>query len=519
LTDSKTVEYLERMTRIGICVIRFIRLIGSSDNKRIRTYMNNLNFTLTPIVTQLIIAAGALIVLLADLLLGKKTKTLTQGLTLATLIIAGIFCVSTWGAGGTGFFGQVSADGFASFFNLAFLVVAFLVVIASPGYLQRGGIHYGEYYVLLLLAVLGMSFMAAGTDLLIIFLGLETMSISLYVLVGFHRERPRSNEASLKYLLLGAFFTSFLLYGIALVYGQVGSTNLGEIAAYLKGTANPLGGYMGIGLALLLIGLAFKMAVVPFHFWSPDVYDGAPTPVTAFMSAAPKAAAFAAALRIFYEPALALGTTWEHVLWTLAVLTMTIGNFAALAQTSVKRMLAYSSITHAGYLLVGLLAANELGASGMLYYLFTYGFMNVGAFTIAYLVNRRGQGNYQLSDFAQLGAKNPVMALLMSIFMLSLTGIPPLAGFFGKFYVFSAGVQAGYIWLVIIAVLNSVVSVYYYLRVLVIMYMREGEGLQDLEKAPSVVITAGVCGLAILLFGLFPGVLLELARQSVASLP
>jgi len=478
----------------------------------------NYDYNLSAIAVPLVLAVGSVLVLLSDVLLGKKAKDTAYQTTLTILALAGVFCITRWGSGGEAFMGQIQADGFASFFNLAFLIVGFLVVLNSPNYLSRNDIDHGEYYMLILLALLGMTFMASAGDLLIFFLGLETMSICLYVLAGFHKGRAKSNESSLKYLLLGAFFTGFLLYGIALIYGQVGSTSLARISAYLAGANNPLGGYMGIGIALLLIGLTFKMAIVPFHFWSPDVYDGAPTPVTGFMSTAPKAAAFAAALRVFYHPGIDLGIPWENVLWVLAVLTMTVGNFAALAQSSVKRMLAYSSITHAGYLLVGFLAGNELGASGMLFYLFTYGFMNVGAFTIAYLVNRRGKGDYNLSDFAQLGAKNPVLAALMSIFMLSLTGIPPLAGFFGKLYVFSAAVQAGYVWLVVIGVLNSAISVYYYLRVMVIMYMREGEDLKDLEKAPTVAITAAICGLAILIFGLFPGTLLDLARNSIMAL-
>jgi NADH-quinone oxidoreductase subunit N len=470
---------------------------------------------LLPILTPLILAGGSLTVLLTDLSAGKTNKTITQMVTLAVIAIAGIATVSTWGIGGIAFSGQVSGDAFASFFNLIFLLVGFLVVITSPNYLERNGIHFGEFYTLILLALVGMSFMAAGKDLLIIFLGLETMSISLYVLAGFHKNRPKSNEASLKYLLLGAFFTGFLLYGIAMIYGAAGSTNVEAIGDYLEVTQNPLYGYMGIGLALLFIGFAFKMALVPFHFWSPDVYDGAPTPVTAFMSTAPKAAAFAAALRVFYFAAGPLNENWSQILWIVAVVTITLGNFSALAQTSVKRMLAYSSITHAGYLLVGFLARNELGASGMLYYLLAYGFMNIGAFTIAYLVNRRGEGNYALSDYAQLGARNPVLALLMSIFMLSLTGIPPLAGFFGKLYLFSAAVQAGYVWLVVIALLNSVVSVFYYLRVMVIMYMRDAEDLKELERAPAVGFTAAVCGIMIFLLGIYSGTVLEIAKAAV----
>jgi len=477
--------------------------------------MTSSPFNLLSIAAPIVLGAGILLVLLVDLLFGKRDRTLTQVCALAVVVIAGAVTVAAWGRGGSGFFGQVSGDGFASFFNLIFLAVAFLVILSSPNYLARGGIHYGEYYVLILLATLGMSFMALGTNLLIIFLGLETMSVSLYVLAGFHRERPRSNEASLKYLLLGAFSTGFLLYGIALVYGQVGSVNLSYVISYLQNADNPFAGYMGIGLALLLIGLVFKMAAVPFHFWSPDVYDGAPTPVTAFMSAAPKAAAFAAALRIFYEPAMSLGLPWHHILWVIAVLTMTLGNLSALTQSSFKRMLAYSSIAHAGYLLVGLTAGGSLAGAGMLYYLGSYVFMNVGAFTLAYLVNRRGAGDYAIADYAGLAARHPVMAAIMSIFMLSLTGIPPLAGFFGKFYVFSAAVQQGYIWLVVIGVLNSAISVFYYLRIMVIMYMREGDGLRDLEHAPSVAFVTAVCAGLIILLGILPGSLLDLARASL----
>ncbi len=472
---------------------------------------------LTSISTQIILAAGIVLVLLVDLLFGKKDRTLTQVCALAVVACAAAACLVFRGEG-TAFFGQVRGDAFSAFFNLVFLAVTFLVILSSSSYLARQAIHHGEYYILLLTATLGMSFMAAGTNLLIIFLGLETMSVALYVLAGFNPARPRSNEAALKYLLLGAFSTGFLLYGIALIYGQVGSLNLNTLATYLSEAANPFAGYMGIGLALLLIGLAFKMAAVPFHFWSPDVYEGAPTPVTAFMSAAPKAAAFAAALRIFLAPAASMSFHWDQALQTLAVLTMTLGNLAALNQSSIKRMLAYSSIAHAGYLLVGLAAGNAFGAAGMLYYLGSYVFMNVGAFTLAYLVNRRGEGKYQLSDYAQLGAKSPALAILMSVFMLSLTGIPPLAGFFGKLYVFSAAVQAGHIWLVIVGVLNSLVSVFYYLRVMVIMYMREGEGLKDVERPSAVVFTVVVCSALVILLGLFPGSLLEVARAAVISM-
>lgn len=467
---------------------------------------------------QIVLGVGILLAMMADVLVPGRSGRAAQIVALLALAAAAVTDIATWGSGGPAFYDMVRGDGFSSFFNLVFLVATFLVVLASPDYLERHEINRGEYYMLVLLATLGMTFMAAGQNLLIIFLGIETMSVSLYVLAGFNRARPRSNEAALKYLLLGAFSTGFLLYGIAMVYGQTGSTDLGKMAAYLAGTAHPMGGYMGIGLALILIGLAFKVAAVPFHFWSPDAYDGAPTPVTAFMSAAPKAAAFAATLRVFYPPAASLGIHWQHVVWVIAALTMTLGNLSALRQSSIKRMLAYSSIAHAGYILVGLLAGNALGASGMLFYLGSYIFMNVGAFTVAFLVNRRGQGNYAISDYAQLGFRRPVLAAIMTVFMLSLIGIPPLAGFFGKFYVFSAAVQAGYVWLVVIGVLNSALSVFYYLGVVVTMYMREAEGLQDLKPAPAVMLTVAVCAVLVILLGVFPSPLLDLAKVSVSSM-
>jgi NADH-quinone oxidoreductase subunit N len=470
------------------------------------------------IAPQIVLGAGIILAMLADVLFTSRSARAAQLVTLVTLVAAALMTVLTWGGGGNAFYDMVRGDGFSSFFNLVFILAAFLVALSSSDYLERLKLHKGEYYMLVLLATLGMTFMAAGHNLLVIFLGIETMSISLYVLAGFNTARPRSNEAALKYLLLGAFSTGFLLYGIAMIYGQTGSTSLTQFAAYLAGAANPMAGYMGIGLALLLIGLAFKMAAVPFHFWSPDAYEGAPTPVTAFMSAAPKAAAFAAALRVFYPSAASLGIHWQHVVWVLAALTMTLGNLSALRQTSIKRMLAYSSIAHAGYLLVGFLAGNALGASGMLFYLGGYAFMNIGAFTVAYLVNRRGQGQYAISDYAQLGYRRPVLAAIMTIFMLSLIGIPPLAGFFGKLYVFSGAVQAGYIWLVVIGVLNSALSVFYYLSVVVNMYMREAEGLEDVKPSPAVMLTVALCALIIILLGVFPNPLLDLARASVGSM-
>jgi len=352
-----------------------------------------------------------------------------------------------------------------------------------------------------------------------IFLGLETLSIALYILAGFLREQLRSNESALKYLLLGAFATGFLLYGIALVYGATGSTNLRQIAAVVAtgNLNNPV--WLTIGAGLLIVGFAFKVASVPFHMWTPDVYEGAPTSVTAFMIAGTKAAAFAGFLRVLMTALPALAPDWSRVLWLLAVLTMTVGNVVAIAQTSIKRMLAYSSIAHAGYLLVALVAASTLGSGSILFYLVAYTFMNLGAFAVVIALARQDGERTSLEEYAGLGWKYPFLGAAMALFMFSLAGIPPTAGFMGKFYIFNAAIQANYVGLAIIGVLNSVVSVYYYLRVTVIMYMGQG------EEAPAASRLAPALGLAVLIailgtleLGLFPARFLEMALRSVGAL-
>jgi len=390
----------------------------------------------------------------------------------------------------------------------------------SIRFLKVEGFEHGEYYVLLLFATVGMMFMASAADLIIVFLGLETFSLAIYVLAGFFRTNPKSNESSLKYFLLGAFSTGFLLYGIALIYGATGTTNLKGIHDFLRRAdffTDPL---LLIGMGLLIVGFGFKVASVPFHMWTPDVYEGAPTAVTAFMAVGPKAAGFAAFLRVFLYSLSSLQTDWVWILWVLAVLTMTLGNIVAIAQKNIKRMLAYSSIAHAGYILVAMVAASELSTASILYYLLAYAFMNLGAFAVVILYGRKGEENILVSDYSGMASRYPLLAAGMAIFMFSLAGIPPTAGFVGKFYIFSAAVKAGYVGLAIIGVLNSALSVYFYLRVTVMMYMRspEKEPAGGLDFSPGMVIALLITVFFTLQMGIFPAEYLNLARKSILSL-
>ncbi len=417
------------------------------------------------------------------------------------------------------FGGMFVHDGFTVFFTLLFCAVGVLGVLLSWSYIQRTRINQAEYYVLLLCATLGMVIMAASNDLITVFLGLELMSLALYVLVGFRRARLESNEAALKYFLLGAFASGFLLYGIALLYGATGSTNLTTIAAFMADSpvlGSPL---FIIGALLVLTGFAFKVSAVPFHMWTPDAYEGAPTSVTAFMSAGAKAAGFAALLRVALHVLGEVHAQWAPLLSWIAVLTMTVGNVTALLQSSVKRMLAYSSIAHAGYLLIAVVAGGSDGASAALFYLAVYSVMNLGAFGVLTLLGREQEERVLLADLAGLGFRQPVLGLAMTLFMLSLGGIPPTAGFMGKVYLFGVALKAGLVPLVIVGVLNSVVSIFYYLRVTVAMYMEDpqGEPVQVSWAAPGVVAL-----LATVLLTLWWGVsahgLLVQAQRSVLGL-
>ena len=474
------------------------------------------------------------LVMIADLFtMRRASKTHLAIISLVGLAVTAALSLYTWGYDNRGAFsGMVVADNFTQFFNLLFVFITAVTVLLSQTQLEREDWHAGEYYSLLLFASAGMMLMAGAADLIMVFLGIELLSICLYILTGFSRLRLESEEASIKYLLLGSFATGFLLFGIALVYGGTGSTNLGCVAeatgassAFAEAcpqiaTPANAGGRTPLillaGMGLLIVGLGFKAAVAPFHMWTPDVYEGAPTAITAYMSVAAKAAAFASIVRVFMVAFPALASDWAGMLGLIAVLTMIVGNTVAIAQTNIKRMLAYSSIAHAGYILVAIVAANQLGIQSVLFYSLAYTLMNLGAFAIVILLGRRGEENELLSDYAGLGTRQPVLAFLMALFMLSLAGIPPTAGFVGKFYIFSAAMQAGHVVLAVLGVLASVISVYFYIRVIYLMYMVEPT--RELAQGPRArwaLAAAWVAGIGVLALGLYPLPVLDWAQASI----
>jgi NADH-quinone oxidoreductase subunit N len=415
------------------------------------------------------------------------------------------------------FSGLISLDAYSWFFNLLILIATGLTVLTSVRYFTDEGDNLYEYFVLLLFSAAGMMFMVSGNHILTIFVGLETLSISIYILSGILPVSLKSKEAALKYIILGAFSSGIFLYGAALLYGAAGSLSLPALAKYFQ--AGQISRMALAGMGLLLVGFAFKVAAVPFHMWTPDVYDGAPTPFTGFMSVGVKAAAFAAFVRVFFEALTALQVNWAHILWGLAVLTMILGNVAALVQENIKRMLAYSSIAHAGYILVGMVAGKEAGTAGMLYYLLAYTFTNIGAFGVVALVGRKGEANVMIEDYRGLAKIHPLLALVMSIFLFSLAGIPPTAGFMGKFTIFSAAISSGYIWLVIIGVLTSAASVFYYFRVIMKMYMESPETAPvKLQFGPAMVLALSIATAVVLYIGIFPTTYLNLAAESVKPL-
>ncbi|MBI1818417.1 MAG: NADH-quinone oxidoreductase subunit N [Deltaproteobacteria bacterium] len=467
----------------------------------------------------LLLTGTALLVMVTDLWMEGPDRDGLGWLGIVGLAVTAVASITLWNQGETGFGGMMSVDRYALFFNLIFCLAAGLTLLMSMSYLELTDIRVGDYYTLILFATVGMMVMAAATDLIVIFLGLEVMSIAVYVLAGIWRRQLRSTEAALKYFLLGAFATGFLLFGIAMLYGATGSTTLNVIAGHLAKAGGEQRMLATIGMALLLIGFGFKVAAVPFHAWTPDVYEGAPTSITALMAVGVKAAAFAAFTRVFLHGLAGLSGDWSVVLWGLAVLTMTVGNVVAVLQQNIKRMLAYSSIAHAGYLLVGMVANGENGGSAVLFYLLGYALMNLGAFAVVMALGKRGEPNERLEDYAGVGFRHPFLGFAMAIFMLSLAGVPPLVGFAGKFYLFAAAVKSGYIGLAVIGVLNSVVSMYYYVGVLVQMYMTEGSAdVPSPTTRPYLLATMLVTVIATILLGVFPSGAYEFARQAFLSL-
>jgi NADH-quinone oxidoreductase subunit N len=450
-----------------------------------------------PVMPTIAVAVTAIVVLLAGVRVSNDDSEGLGWLSLAGLVVAFILTLGMIGQSGTAFAGAISIDGYGAYFEIAIIIAAALTILMSLGYAADKAIPGAEYYSLILFSVVGMMLMAIAGDLIAIFIGLETMSIAVYILAGVDRRSPRSGEAAIKYFILGAFSTGFLLYGIALIYASLGTIKLGAIHAALASVtaASPV---LILGLGLMMIGFGFKVAAVPFHMWTPDVYEGAPTPITAFMAVGVKIAAFAAFVRVFMIALEPLGAQSSAVLEIIAVLTMTGGNLIAVVQTNIKRMLAYSAIAHAGYILVAMTAGGVEAGGAILYYLLAYALTNLGAFAVITELERRDASSDRIADYRGLGQRRPLIAAAMAIFMLSLTGIPPLAGFVGKFYLFNAAIHRGYVGLVIVAVLNSAVSAYYYLGVIVAMYMEEG-GAQ--EPAPAQTRAGVVAAIALALIG------------------
>jgi len=464
---------------------------------------------LAPVI---VLSVFAMMVLVVDLF-GGRNKTLLVFISLVGLLMTAISAFAKNPIPAYSFNDSYIVDHLSLFFICIFTISSALAILLSVEYNEREGIRAGEYYALILFCTVGMILLASSTDMIMIFLGIEIVSICLYVLAGIRRDNLRSNEAALKYFLLGAFATGFLLYGMTMVYGSTGHTNLFKIAEVVQNPSAQSNPLLLMGLVLLIIGFGFKVASVPFHMWAPDVYQGAPTPITAFMAVGPKAAAFAAFFRVFAETFPEMAPSWEIILSTIAVLSMFFGNLGAIMQTNIKRMLAFSSISHAGYILMAVIAKNSLGASSLLFYMLTYAFTTFGIFGIIILLGRKGEENLEIENYSGLAYRHPILALSMTVFLLSLGGLPPFAGFIAKFYIFSAAIQEGLVTLVIIAVLNSAISFYYYLKVVVFMYMKEPEAEFKISLTPLTLFVVFIGVTVTISLGIFPGSIIALASH------
>ena len=480
--------------------------------------MVNQNFyTILPLALLVIWACALLI---GDLFIPKDRKSLTAGLAALGLALTLGFTLAQMGQEAVGFQGMVILDGFSIFVNSLLLLCGLLGVALSFGYIKRMNLERGEYYTLMLFSIAGMMLMAQAGDLIVVFLALELLSIPLYVLAAFDRPRAESEEAGLKYFLLGAFATGFIVYGTALVFGATGTTSLGGIVTFIGSNGTP-GILLTVGAALILVGLGFKIAAVPFHMWTPDVYQGSPTSVTAFMAAGAKIAGFAALLRVFATAFPSIAADMTGVLWVVSAATMILGNLLAISQTNIKRMLAYSSIAHAGYILMAFVpygnpavAAQSVAAG--LFYLVAYALTNFGTWGVVIALERAEGRGLEIKDYAGLGKKYPALAAAMTIFMLSLIGLPPTLGFVGKFYLFSSVIAGGFYGLAIIGVLTSLVSAYYYLRVVVTMYMQDGEPVRSRESFLD--LTTGLTAVATVVISLVPQFLFAWATSAVLKL-
>ena len=472
-------------------------------------------------IPELILVAFAIAVILLDLVIQRKGWLVV--VSIIGLAVSAGFTIAMWGGSSQAIFNNMLAvDNFALFFKLLFLGIAALVILPSVDYVSKFARFQGEYYALVLLSTLGMMLMAATAELISIYIALELTSISLYILVGFLKD-PKSSEASLKYLLLGAVASAVLLFGMALIFGFTGKTQLGEIAQVLQAMspqavlASP---GLILGIVLLVAGFGFKIAAVPFHMWVPDVYEGAPTPITAYLSVASKAAGFAVILRVFYSAfglPQWLSLEWGLIFAVLSAIGMTVGNVIAIPQTNIKRMLGYSSIAQAGYLMVGLAAvgfspaADIVGRSSLLFFLAAYALTNLGAFIAIIAISNKLNSDL-IEDYSGMGKRAPLLALALTLCLISLIGIPPAAGFMAKFYIFSGAVQQGLLWLVIIAVINSVISAYYYLRVVKVMWLGEPASEEKVPSSGALRVALALSCLGVLLLGIVPGFIMRLAE-------
>lgn len=464
---------------------------------------------LAPVLTLTVFAIGVLIL---DLF-ARKSKILPAIVSLVGLLMTAVSAFAKVDLPAHSFNNSYIVDHLSIFFIMIFTISSALTILISIDFNNREGFKAGEYYSLILFCTVGMILLASSTDMIMIFLGIEIVSICLYALAGFRGNDIRSNEAALKYFLLGAFATGFLLYGMALMYGATGSTNLLKISELIQSGEVNFKPLMLLGVVFLLIGFGFKIASAPFHMWAPDVYQGAPSPVTAFMAVGPKAAALAAFFRIFAETLPDISSFWEPLLYTIAVLTMFIGNLGAIMQTNIKRLLAYSSVSHVGYILIAIMVKNSLGVASLLFYMLSYTVMIFGAFGIVILLGRKGDENLEIEGYSGLFLKHPVLAISMTIFLLSLGGLPPFAGFAAKFYIFSAAIKEGYLILVVIAVLNSAISFYYYLKVVVYMYMKEPIGEFRISPSPITMFVIALAVIGVIELGIFPDPIISLAQR------
>ena len=484
---------------------------------------------LATILPELLIVGIACLILVLDPITPIGKKDFLAWMSLGVLGVCSLVTMSDFGGSVVAFSGLVVVDSYAAFWKMLLYLVSGLTILLSMSYLKEEKIELAEYYAFVLLALAGMMVMVSGADLLTIYLGIELMSITLYIMAGFKRFEARSIEASAKYLVLGAFSSGILLYGISLLFGVTGSTRLTEIATVVNGAGldDPL---MLLGLMLLIVGFGFKVAVVPFHMWTPDVYEGAPTSVTAFMAVASKAAAFAAFLRVLLEAFGGVRPNWNVLILAVCLLTVALGNLVAIVQTNVKRMLAYSSIAHAGYALVGVVVAGWVGiaadvsargVSSLMLYLAIYSFMTLGAFAMVAILRKGGLEGEDIEDFTGLAKRHKGGAFLMLVFMVSLAGIPPTAGFIGKFYLFMAAVNSGLAWLAIFGLIFAAISAFYYLRIVMVMYMREPSTEQErntrLVLSPQVSVVLAFSVVGVVLLGIFPGPLVSIADLSVLS--